>query len=79
MKWFLKIPQIESTFHLTKLVKVSSPISPFIRPDIKMLWAGFQTVLGTVISAMTGSEDPAEVATMAKQATEVSSNSSGSS
>jgi hypothetical protein len=32
-----------------------------------------QTVLGTVISALTGSEDPSEVATMAKQATEVSS------
>ena len=30
-----------------------------------------QAVLGTVISAMTGSEDPAEVAIMAKQANEV--------
>ncbi len=31
----------------------------------------FQAVLGTMISAMTGSEDPKEVAQMAKQATEV--------
>lgn len=30
-----------------------------------------QTVMGTIISAMTGSEDPSEVATMAKQATDV--------
>ena len=27
--------------------------------------------MGTVISALTGSEDPSEVSTMAKQATEV--------
>ena len=30
-----------------------------------------QTVMGIVISAMTGSEDPAEVSQMAKQASEV--------
>jgi hypothetical protein len=28
--------------------------------------------MGTIISALTGSEDPSEVSTMAKQATEVS-------
>ena len=32
----------------------------------------FQAVLGTIISAVTGSENPQEVAVMAKQATDVS-------
>ena len=32
----------------------------------------FQAILGTVISAVTGSENPQEVAVMAKQATDVS-------
>ena len=31
----------------------------------------FQSILGIVISALTGSEDPEEVSLMAKQATEV--------
>ena len=30
-----------------------------------------QAIMGTVISALTGSEDPSEVAVMAKQASEV--------
>ena len=34
-------------------------------------------MLGTIISALTGSEDPKEVATFAKQADEVSYNARG--
>ena len=38
---------------------------------ILYLPTNFQSILGIVISALTGSEDPSEVAVMAKQASEV--------
>ena len=36
--------------------------------------SSFQSIMGILISALTGSEDPQEVAIMAKQATEVCPN-----
>ena len=39
-----------------------------------MLLFYFQSILGIFISALTGSQDPEEVALMAKQGTEVNSN-----
>ena len=39
---------------------------------LSLLYPILQAILGTVISAVTGSENPQEVAIMAKQATDVS-------
>ena len=39
--------------------------------DYILYLPNFQSILGIVISALTGSEDPSEVAVMAKQASEV--------